>query len=34
VANPVRAGIVKHPLDYAFSGSDLWTMAELLEGVS
>jgi putative transposase len=34
LANPVRAGLVEHPRDYAFSGSDLWTMSELLEGVS
>src|SRR5204863_611539 len=30
--NPVRAGLVAHPSEYRFSGSDLWTMAELLEG--
>jgi putative transposase len=34
LANPVRAGLVEYPKDYAFSGSDLWTMLELLEGVS
>jgi putative transposase len=34
LANPVRAGLAEHPADYAFSGSDLWTMSELLEGVS
>jgi REP element-mobilizing transposase RayT len=34
LANPVRAGLVEHPKDYAFSGSDLCTMLELLEGVS
>ena len=34
LANPVRGGLVAHPADYAFIGSDRWTMAELLEGVS
>jgi REP-associated tyrosine transposase len=34
LANPVRAGLVDNPSDYAFSGSDRWTIEELLEGVS
>ena len=34
LANPVRAGLVKDPRLYAFSGSDVWTLDELLEGVS
>jgi len=33
VANPVRAGLVVSPADYSFSGSDVWTMAELIESV-
>jgi len=34
LANPVRGGLVDDPADYPFSGSDRWTMTELLEGVS
>jgi len=33
INNPVRAGLVKTPTDYPFSGSDLWTLGELLESV-
>jgi putative transposase len=33
VANPVRAGLVQSPGDYPFSGSDAWTMRELIEWV-
>jgi len=28
--NPVRAGLVRHAAEYPFSGSDIWTMAELI----
>ena len=31
--NPVRAGLVQHATEYAFSGSDLWTMADLVESL-
>ena len=31
VANPVRAGLVTDPSSYAYSGSDVWTMRELVE---
>jgi putative transposase len=34
LANPVRAGLVEDPRDYPFSGSDRWTIEELLEAVS
>jgi REP element-mobilizing transposase RayT len=30
VANPVRAGLVKHPRDYPFLGSQRYTLEELL----
>jgi REP element-mobilizing transposase RayT len=30
--NPVRAGIVREPADYRHTGSDRWTMQQLLEG--
>ena len=33
VDNPVRAGLVKTATEYPFSGSDQWTLAELLESV-
>ena len=33
VANPVRASLVVSPMDYPHSGSDVWTMAELIESV-
>jgi hypothetical protein len=32
-ANPVRAGLVVSPSEYPHSGSDLWTMADLIESV-
>jgi putative transposase len=32
--NPVRAGFVEHPLEYPHSGSDRWTMAELIESMT
>ena len=31
LANPVRAGLVKHPRDYPFLGSTKYTVDELLE---
>jgi putative transposase len=31
VANPVRAGLVGHPLDYPFTGSQRYSLAELLQ---
>jgi hypothetical protein len=31
VANPVQAGLVKHPRDYPFLGSSKYTVDELLE---
>jgi putative transposase len=31
LANPVRAGIVSHPLHYPFSGSDVFTREQLLD---
>ena len=33
VENPVRAGLVRSPLDYPLSGSDLWTMQELVNSL-
>jgi putative transposase len=30
IENPVRAGLVKSPMDYPLSGSDRWTMQELI----
>ncbi|MBI3491264.1 MAG: transposase [Acidobacteria bacterium] len=33
VANPVRAALVESPIEYPYSGSDLWTMADLIESV-
>ena len=33
IENPVRAGLVKSPLDYPLSGSDRWTMQELLDSL-
>ena len=32
IDNPVRAGIVKSPLDYPFAGSDMWPVEEILRG--
>ena len=34
IANPVRAGLVQSPDDYPFSGSDAWTIRELIEWVT
>ena len=34
IANPVRAGLVQSPDDYPFSGSDAWTIRELMEWVT
>jgi putative transposase len=34
VENPVRAGLVRAPADYPFSGSLRFTMCEILEAVS
>ena len=31
--NPVRSGLVRHPLEYPHIGSDVWRVEELLEGV-
>jgi REP element-mobilizing transposase RayT len=33
IENPVRAGLVKSPLDYPLSGSDRWTMQELIDSL-
>jgi REP element-mobilizing transposase RayT len=33
VANPVRAGLVVNPGDYPYSGSEVWTTADLIESV-
>src|SRR5262249_33575324 len=34
LANPVRAGIVQRPEDYAFSGSDKYSLMQILEYTS
>jgi putative transposase len=34
IANPVRAGLVESPDAYAFSGSDTWSIRELIEWVT
>jgi hypothetical protein len=31
IANPVRAGLVTSPLEYPYSGSDVWTLNDLLD---
>jgi putative transposase len=31
IANPVRAGLVTSPLEYPYSGSDAWTLRELVD---
>jgi REP-associated tyrosine transposase len=33
IENPVRAGLVKSPLDYPLSGSARWTMQELIDSL-
>ena len=33
LSNPVRAGLVESPDEYPFIGSDVWSLAELLESV-
>ena len=33
IENPVRAGLVKSPLEYPFVGSDLWSVNEILRRV-
>ena len=33
INNPVRAALVESPEDYPFLGSDVWSLAELLESV-
>jgi putative transposase len=33
VENPVRAGLVDHPADYPYSGSDTYTLKQILEAV-
>jgi hypothetical protein len=33
VANPVRAHLVAHPLEYPYSGSDVWPLRDLCEAV-
>ena len=33
VANPVRAGLVRSPAEYPHIGSDVWSLAELIESV-
>jgi putative transposase len=32
--NPVRAGLVVHPMDYPHIGSDRWTLTELIESMT
>jgi putative transposase len=34
IANPVRAGLVRTALEYAYVGSDQWSLKELAESVS
>jgi putative transposase len=31
--NPVRAGLVTHPSEYPYLGSDVWTLEDLLESL-
>jgi len=31
--NPVRAGLVRNPLEYAYSGSDVWSLKDLLRSI-
>ena len=33
IENPVRAGLVDHPSQYPYLGSDVWTLEELLESL-
>jgi putative transposase len=33
VQNPVRAGLVENPEDYAFSGSEMFSMKEIVEAI-
>ena len=33
IENPVRAGLVKSPVDYPLSGSNRWTMQELVDSL-
>jgi REP element-mobilizing transposase RayT len=33
VENPVRAGLARSALDYPLSGSDVWTLEELIDGL-
>jgi putative transposase len=33
VNNPLRAGLVESPSDYPFVGSDVWSLADLLESI-
>ena len=33
IENPVRAGLVRSPLDYPFIGSEKWTLEELIDSV-
>jgi putative transposase len=34
VNNPVRAGLVESPEDYPFTGSDVWSLEDLLESIA
>ena len=33
IENPVRAGLVKTPVEYAYVGSDVWSLTEVIESV-
>ena len=33
IENPVRAGLVRSPLEYPLLGSDLWTISDLIDGL-
>jgi hypothetical protein len=33
IDNPVRAGLVRSPLDYPLLGSDVWTIQELIDSL-
>ncbi|HYS25781.1 MAG TPA: transposase [Vicinamibacterales bacterium] len=33
IENPVRAGLVRSPSDYPLSGSDMWTMEQLIDSL-
>jgi REP element-mobilizing transposase RayT len=33
IENPVRAGLVRSPIDYPLLGSDVWTVQELIDSL-